>query len=729
MGSAATASGRPPLDPGAEEVVSHKLLRLQGGEQCRVLDLFAGCGGFSLGLHRAGCQILGGVEIDPHAARSHAINFHGGLERSDPELFEKHAAPRDITELSPLAFVQKLGHQRPELAVDVLVGGPPCPSFTRVGRAKLREIHNHPEAFKRDPRSQLYLPYLGFVEELRPLALVMENVPDIMNFGGHNLAEEICEVLEDDGYRTAYSLLNAANYGVPEMRERFILIGVHELADVDPRSMFPAALNHVRFPPGYKGSRDVAQKLLRSARQSSLFEVRTRWTPTPSQGHLDPDRHAPITVQEAVRDLPPILGHLDGSLKKGRRDLSDAGAVPYPEDAETNASTFVREHIWNWPGFESGPTRDRLRAHVIRSLSHRDYRLFRTMRPGWQYPEAYRRALEFFSEYVRSIHGRRSALPEETEAGQRLATALRDLALTVRGALLAQLGELPADTLDRWSALEDDVVQLEAHKASLAAALTTLRRGEDHPEDTAVVADLHERWSSIRSTLTAWSDKGLALDAELTRRLTLRLLRHRRVRQAYDAVHRREYGEAPLAYSVLDVDDSASVAELKKQLHEWSDQAAADPNPRSAVATEGLYWLIVDFSQQLGEHQRLKQQFVPPYDPGKFPNKWRKMEPDWPARTLMAHLGKDSYSHIHYDGEQARTLSVREAARLQSFPDGFRFSGSMNPGFRQIGNAVPPLMAFELGKSVLAGLLGKNARQALSGHDQVHELAGSPRQA
>ena len=85
--------------------------------------------------------------------------------------------------------------------------------------------------------------------------------------------------------------------------------------------------------------------------------------------------------------------------------------------------------------------------------------------------------------------------------------------------------------------------------------------------------------------------------------------------------------------------------------------------------------------------------FVPPYDVGKFPNKWRKMEPDLPARTLMAHLGKDGYSHIHYDSDQARTISVREAARLQSFPDGFTFCGTMNPAFRQIGNAVPPLLA------------------------------------
>jgi DNA (cytosine-5)-methyltransferase 1 len=100
------------------------------------------------------------------------------------------------------------------------------------------------------------------------------------------------------------------------------------------------------------------------------------------------------------------------------------------------------------------------------------------------------------------------------------------------------------------------------------------------------------------------------------------------------------------------------------------------------------------------EYEELKKQIVPPYDASKFPNKWRKMEPDKPARTLMAHLGKDSYSHIHYDSTQARTISVREAARLQSFPDGFQFCGTMNPAFRQIGNAVPPLLSLSIAKKM-----------------------------
>jgi DNA (cytosine-5)-methyltransferase 1 len=95
---------------------------------------------------------------------------------------------------------------------------------------------------------------------------------------------------------------------------------------------------------------------------------------------------------------------------------------------------------------------------------------------------------------------------------------------------------------------------------------------------------------------------------------------------------------------------------------------------------------------------------VPPYDASKFPNRWWKLHENGPARTLMAHIGKDTYSHIHYDSAQGRVISVREAARLQSFPDGFIFAGTMNPAFRQIGNAVPPIMACEIAKSILASL-------------------------
>ena len=73
---------------------------------------------------------------------------------------------------------------------------------------------------------------------------------------------------------------------------------------------------------------------------------------------------------------------------------------------------------------------------------------------------------------------------------------------------------------------------------------------------------------------------------------------------------------------------------------------------------------------------------------------------DSPARTIIAHLCKDGNQFIHPDYQQGRSISVREAARLQSFPDDFRFFGAMTQQFKQIGNAVPPLFAYHIAKSI-----------------------------
>jgi DNA (cytosine-5)-methyltransferase 1 len=82
-----------------------------------------------------------------------------------------------------------------------------------------------------------------------------------------------------------------------------------------------------------------------------------------------------------------------------------------------------------------------------------------------------------------------------------------------------------------------------------------------------------------------------------------------------------------------------------------------------------------------------------------FKDKYKKLTWEKASGTVTAHLSKDCYSHIH--PEQIRTISVREAARLQSFPDNFRFAGSMGAQFRQIGNAVPPLMGWGIAEYVL----------------------------
>ena len=477
------------------DIILRKITRLQSEGKPRVLDLFAGCGGISLGFEAAGFDMRGAVEFDPDAARSHGLNFHAGA----PE----HSEPIDITKTSPAELCMKLGLGPVEEAFDVVVGGPPCQAFARVGRSKLREIEEHPEAFILDPRAQLYKKYLEYVDAFQPLAVLMENVPDILNHGGQNIAEETCEVLEAKGYTCGYTLLNAAFYGVPQMRERMFLMAYRR--ELATEVSFPSPSHWLVLPPGYEGSRSVALKSLRN-----LVDEAHSYIAPPA---ATPDLPPAVTAEEALADLAPINARellAEGKMSRGARRFDTP--VSYSRKKPSAYAKLMRE----WPGHEA-PSQG-VTDHVIRYLP-RDYELFARMNPGDQYPEAYGHAVAMFEE------------------------------------------------------------RLQGARA----------RGEDIAEGSAQYKAL---WDSI----------------------------------------------------------------------------------------------------------------VPPYDATKFPNKWRKMWGGQPARTLMAHLGKDSYSHIHYDSKQARTISVREAARLQSFPDGFRLSGTMNPAFKQIGNAVPPLLAKAIATQMMQAL-------------------------
>ena len=136
-----------------------------------------------------------------------------------------------------------------------------------------------------------------------------ENVPDVMNFGGHNVPEEVCEVLEDLGYVGSYTLLNAAFYGVPQTRERMFLIAYHRSVSNSVR--FPEPTHWIDLPRGYEGSRRVALKAL-------------------SNGGLFSEAHSYVDPPEATRDLPPavtaevILPHRIGpALGYGKRRTDD----------------------------------------------------------------------------------------------------------------------------------------------------------------------------------------------------------------------------------------------------------------------------------------------------------------------------------------------------------------------------------------------------------------------
>lgn len=435
----------------------------------------------SLGLKAAGFDLVAHVEEDETAAASYALNFRS----ADTDRYPAWSRPRDMIVADPASLSAEVGLRGDAVEqFDVLAAGLPCQAFARIGRSKLRSVTGDEDAFKNDPRAQLYQRFLQYVDAVQPAAILIENVPDILNFGGHNVPEEICRTLEGFGYQAGYTLLNAAYYGVPQMRERLFLVAIDSSLGCIPT--FPAPTHSTCLPSGYQSARTVA---LRHVPDSG-----SHFVPIPP---VVADLPSAVTVREALSDLPRISEHFGNPSIMRRRRVSDM--LPY--STSIGISAFATE-MRSWTGMPMMHVGTD--GHVVR-LTPRDFEIFRRMRAGGDYPHAVTVAEKIFEEVL------------------------------------------------------------------------------------------------------------------------------------------------------------------------------ADRRPRPSKASKA--------------YEALRRSCVPPYDPGKFPNKWWKLDPTMPSRTLTAHMGKDTYSHIHWDSRQKRTISVREAARLQSFPDAFRFAGAMNAAFRQIGNAVPPLLA------------------------------------
>lgn len=199
-------------------------------KQLRVLDLFAGAGGFSQGFHWAGFATAVAIDHNATAVETLEANF-GHLGTT--------ALVRDLSTFRPEdldAFLAANGQAR---GFDVIIGGPPCQGWSSVGRGKIRSLRN-PGGRRQedsDPRNELYKNFLRFVEFYRPSVAVMENVPGMLSHNGRNVAERVAESLADLGYTVSWKLLDASALGVPQVRKRLFFVGVR--SDLRKTFVFP----------------------------------------------------------------------------------------------------------------------------------------------------------------------------------------------------------------------------------------------------------------------------------------------------------------------------------------------------------------------------------------------------------------------------------------------------------------------------------------------------------
>ena len=170
------------------------------------MDLFCGCGGLSLGFQQAGYEIVGGIDLNPHAVATFQHNFPQSV-----------AIQGDLEALT----IQDIEEKIPALReVEVLIGGPPCQGFSSANR------WTHETA---DVRNRLFFEFVELAEYIQPKAIIIENVRGIITRDNGHARDRIYQIFEERGYNVCHRVLNASTYGVPQNRHRNFFVVTRDI--------------------------------------------------------------------------------------------------------------------------------------------------------------------------------------------------------------------------------------------------------------------------------------------------------------------------------------------------------------------------------------------------------------------------------------------------------------------------------------------------------------------
>ena len=161
----------------------------------KVLDLFCGCGGLSLGFEQAGFEISLGID-----------NWEESLKTFKNNHKNSEVLCADLSKIKPQEINGRF---------DVIIGGPPCQGFSISGKRN-----------PNDPRNKLYQSFVSFVEYFKPKAFIMENVPNLVAMNNGKVKDQIIKEFEALGYKVVYKILLASDFGVPQNRKRVVFVGL-----------------------------------------------------------------------------------------------------------------------------------------------------------------------------------------------------------------------------------------------------------------------------------------------------------------------------------------------------------------------------------------------------------------------------------------------------------------------------------------------------------------------
>ena len=203
------------IEPEGEAHVGEKFARVKNKSTksnratLKFADLFCGVGGFSQGLKSAGLECVLGVDNDEHAVAAYRLNHQ-----------EHECLNLDLSSVENQKSVSK---RLKKEGVDLIVGGPPCQGFSIFGKRRFVNTRNHD--VKSDKRNDLVFAYANIIKNVKPNWFIMENVPGITSARDGGYIDEIRKFFTKNKYRTEIKIINAADYGVPQKRKRFILFG------------------------------------------------------------------------------------------------------------------------------------------------------------------------------------------------------------------------------------------------------------------------------------------------------------------------------------------------------------------------------------------------------------------------------------------------------------------------------------------------------------------------